>query len=97
MGGTIAPTHLEQYRRVSEKTILSAAKVLGAHPGEAMMDIEFDFTKTGARTKQDVINTLIDIVSKATDAAQELDKQLRATTDSFKPKKVEAELKRDSR
>ena len=48
--------------------------------------IGFDFTKTEARTKQDVLNTLGDIVSKANDAALELKAQLSATTKWFEPK-----------
>jgi hypothetical protein len=47
--------------------------------------IEFDFTKPGTPAKQDVVNTLKEIVYKAKDAVQELEGQLSATTDWFKP------------
>jgi hypothetical protein len=47
--------------------------------------IEFDFTKTETRTKQDVLNTLGDIVLKANDAVQELETQLSTTTGWLKP------------
>jgi hypothetical protein len=47
--------------------------------------IELDFTKTEPRTKQDVLNTLADIVFKANDAVQELEAQLSTTTDWLKP------------
>jgi hypothetical protein len=47
--------------------------------------IEFDFTKPETSAKQDVVNTLKAIVSKAKDAVQELEAQLSATTDWFKP------------
>jgi hypothetical protein len=52
--------------------------------------IEFDFTKTETRTKQDVLNTLADIVFKANDAVQELEAQLSATTDWLKPQSQKA-------
>ena len=42
--------------------------------------IEFDFAKTNDGTKQHVLNTLKDIVSKAEEAADELKKQLNAAT-----------------
>lgn len=47
--------------------------------------IEFDFTKTETRTKQDVLNSLTDIVFKANDAVQELEAQLSTTTNWHKP------------
>jgi hypothetical protein len=40
--------------------------------------IKFDFTKTEPRTKDDVLNTLSDIVSRTNDAVDELKKQLSA-------------------
>jgi hypothetical protein len=47
--------------------------------------IEFDFTKTEIRTKQDVLNTLADIVFKTNDAVKELEAELITTIDWVKP------------
>jgi len=90
--GLLTPTEVQKvtvayyrYQESSGYIAQTASRQANKHP-IAKQHIEFDFSKKGEAWKKEVVvNELGEIASAARDAAKEIEDQLRATTDWFKP------------